>query len=171
GNTHEFFAPVSVYSTRDGYVYFAIGNDQQWERLVALEPFSHLGLPEYERNAGRSKDKANLNRRLQEVCETFSSEELIELLSSIRVPISKIQTIPEVVRDPVVQSRLLSARDEKTGLEISLAPPPYQTPYLEESGRKLSFPPRFGEHNREIYADALGYSDEELQELKAHKVI
>jgi formyl-CoA transferase len=25
GNTHEFFAPVSVYETKDGYVYLAVG--------------------------------------------------------------------------------------------------------------------------------------------------
>ena len=25
GNTHEFFAPVSVYPTRDGFVYLAVG--------------------------------------------------------------------------------------------------------------------------------------------------
>src|SRR5512143_1840720 len=31
GNTHEFFAPVSVYETKDGYAYIAVGNDKQWE--------------------------------------------------------------------------------------------------------------------------------------------
>ncbi|MCF8039017.1 MAG: CoA transferase [Desulfohalobiaceae bacterium] len=171
GNTHEFFAPVSVYSTRDGYVYFAVGNDQQWKRLVSLEPFCHLDLLEYEQNTGRIKDKSNLNRSLNAVCETFSSEELIELLSSIRVPISKIQTIPEVVRDPAVQTGMLSAQDDKTGLRLHMAPPPYQTPYLQESGQTLSFPPRFGEHNREIYSGLLGYSEDKLGDLKAKKVI
>jgi crotonobetainyl-CoA:carnitine CoA-transferase CaiB-like acyl-CoA transferase len=44
------------------------------------------------------------------------------------------------------------------------------TPYLEGLGRKLSFPPRFGEHNREIYGK-LGYSEEDLGRLKENKVI
>jgi crotonobetainyl-CoA:carnitine CoA-transferase CaiB-like acyl-CoA transferase len=34
GNTHQFFAPVSVYPTSDGYVYLAVGNDRQWEALT-----------------------------------------------------------------------------------------------------------------------------------------
>lgn len=171
GNTHEFFAPVSVYPTRNGYVYFAVGNDQQWKRLVALEPFTHLDLPEYEQNRGRCRDKTALNRKLNAICETYASEELIQLLSSIRVPISKIQTIPEVVQDPVVQSRLLVTRDDQTGTEIHLAPPPYQTPYLQKTGQELSFPPRMGEHNREIFSELLGYTEEELNGFQAHKVI
>jgi crotonobetainyl-CoA:carnitine CoA-transferase CaiB-like acyl-CoA transferase len=45
------------------------------------------------------------------------------------------------------------------------------TPFLEEMNRKLPFPPRFGEHNREIYGEVLGYSGEEIDRLKETKVI
>ncbi len=171
GNTHEFFAPVSVYPTGNGYVYFAVGNDQQWKRLVSLEPFNHLDLPEYEQNSGRIRDKTVLNRKLNRVCEAFSSEQLIELLTSIRVPISKIQTIPEVVQDPEVRSRLIKTKDPKTGQCLSLAPPPYSTPFVERTGRQLTFPPRLGEHNRKIYGNTLGYSEEQLKIFQAEKVI
>ena len=41
GNTHEFFSPVSVYRTRDGYVYLAVGNDRQWQSLVARLKKAH----------------------------------------------------------------------------------------------------------------------------------
>src|SRR5680860_1321294 len=34
GNTHEFFGPVSVFPTTDGFVYIALGNDAQWQRRV-----------------------------------------------------------------------------------------------------------------------------------------
>ena len=86
------------------------------------------------------------------------------------VPISKIKTIPEVIRDPLVKRRLLFAEDPVTGNKITLAPPPNMTPFLEKSHRELSFPPRFGEHNGEIYG-RLGYSEEDLNRLKEKKVI
>jgi crotonobetainyl-CoA:carnitine CoA-transferase CaiB-like acyl-CoA transferase len=35
----------------------------------------------------------------------------------------------------------------------------------------MSFPPRFGEHNREVYGKLLGYSDEDLARLREKKVI
>jgi crotonobetainyl-CoA:carnitine CoA-transferase CaiB-like acyl-CoA transferase len=45
------------------------------------------------------------------------------------------------------------------------------TPFLEASGRRLSFPPRFGEQNREIYGRLLGYSDQRLTQLKTQGII
>jgi formyl-CoA transferase len=45
------------------------------------------------------------------------------------------------------------------------------TPYLEASDHRLSFPPRFGEHNMEIYGQVLGYTDDELARLKEKGII
>jgi len=44
------------------------------------------------------------------------------------------------------------------------------TPFLEKSNRRLSFPPRFGEHNVEMYG-RLGYSEDDLARLKEQGVI
>jgi formyl-CoA transferase len=170
GNTHEFFCPVSVYKTSNGFVYTAVGNDRQWKTMVSQDMFKSLDKPEYEKNAGRIKDVDNLNRAISEITKNYTSEELIDLFNSLTLPISKIMTIPEVIADPLVQRRLLSAEDPQTGIKITLPPPPNMTPHLEELGRKLSFPPRFGEHNREIYGK-LGYSEEDLERLKESKII
>jgi formyl-CoA transferase len=171
GNAHEFFCPVNVYRTRTGYVYLAIGNDRQWKSMVSLDMFKHLDKPEYEKNQGRIKDVKNLNRSINEATENHSSEELIDLFNTLTLPISKIKTIPEVIQDPMVQDKLLFSKDIKTGTEITLPPPPNMTPYLEKLNRTLPFPPRFGEHNREIYGETLGYSNEELALLKEKSVI
>jgi crotonobetainyl-CoA:carnitine CoA-transferase CaiB-like acyl-CoA transferase len=170
GNTHAFFCPVSVYKTRDGFVYLAVGNDRQWKTLVSQEGFKSLDKPEYEKNAGRIADVESLNRNINEITREHTSEEMIALFNSITVPISKIRTIPEVVADPLVQKRLVSAEDPVSGTRITLAPPPYMTPYLESTDRVLSFPPRFGEHNEEIYG-RLGNTPDDLIGLKKRGVI
>jgi len=170
GNTHEFFSPVSVYKTSNGFVYVAMGNDRQWKSLISTEMFKSLDKPEYEKNAGRIGDVENLNRSINEITKSHTSEELIDLFNSITLPISKIKTIPEVVADPLVERRLLFAEDDKTGTRITLPPPPNTTPHLEELNRKLSFPPRFGEHNGEVYG-RIGYTDEELKEFKEKGII
>jgi formyl-CoA transferase len=171
GNTHEFFCPVSVYQTSNGYVYLAVGNDRQWKAMVSLEMFNSLEKPEYEKNAGRIGDVANLNAAINAVTQSYTSEELIDLFTSITVPISKIQTVTEVIADPLVQKRLLYAQDPVTGTRITLAPPPNMTPFLEASNRQLSFPPRFGENNQQIYGQTLGYSEEDLSRFKDQGVI
>jgi crotonobetainyl-CoA:carnitine CoA-transferase CaiB-like acyl-CoA transferase len=171
GNTHEFFCPVSVYKTQDGFAYIAVGNDRQWKSMVGEDMFKFLDRPEYEKNAGRIKDVENLNKAINAITEKHTTQELIALFNRITLPISKIKTIPEVVADPLVERRLLYSTDPKTGLKLTLAPPPIMTPYLDEIHRQMSFPPRFGEHNQDIYGKLLGYSDADLARLKEKKVI
>jgi formyl-CoA transferase len=171
GNTHEFFAPVSVYQSKNGYVYLAVGNDRQWKSMVDQEMFAILDKPEYEKNAGRIEDVNNLNQAINAITQNYISEELIELFTSITVPISKIKNIDEVISDPLVERRLLFSSDPVSGKQITLAPPPNMTPFLEQSDKRLSFPPRFGEQNTEIYGQKLGYSEDELSSLKEKGII
>ena len=170
GNTHAFFCPVSVYKTSNGFVYLAVGNDRQWKSVVSLELFKSLDKPEYEKNEGRIQDVEHLNRAISDITGNHTSEELTDLFNSITVPISKIKTIPEVIADPLVEKRLLSAEDPVTGSRITLAPPPNMSLFLEAAGQQLSFPPRFGEQNQEIYG-RLGYSDEDISHFRDKGII
>jgi crotonobetainyl-CoA:carnitine CoA-transferase CaiB-like acyl-CoA transferase len=170
GNTHEFFAPVSVYPTKNGFIYLAVGNDRQWKAVVSQELFSSLDKPHYDKNVGRIKDVTNLNTALSAITREHSSETLIEFFTSITVPVSKIQSVSETIADPLVQRRLVSTQDPKTKTSITLAPPPNMTSFLESSGRQMIFPPRFGEHNNEYYG-RLGLSDEDIAKLNAEGVI
>jgi len=171
GNTHEFFAPVSVYQTQNGFVYLAVGNDRQWKTMVSQEIFKSLDHPAYEKNEGRIKDVKNLNQAINAITRFHTTEDLIELFTAITVPISKIKLVDEVIKDPLVERRLLYAQDPATGTRITLAPPPNMTSFLEQSDRQLSFPPRFGEQNNEIYGKKLGYSEDDLSRLKENGVI
>jgi formyl-CoA transferase len=171
GNTHEFFSPVSVYETKDGYAYVALGNDKQWETLTKIPGFESLSKKEYERNAGRIADVENLNRAINAITKNFTTRDLIDTFNKATIAISKVNAIEEVVEDPLVKPNLIRSKDPKTGLEVTIAPPPFMTPYLKSTDRTLSFPPRFGEHNQEIYGDLLGYNPEQLKELKEKNII
>jgi len=139
--------------------------------MTKLPGFESLNQKEYERNAGRIADVGNLNRRINEVTKKYSTQELIDLFNEATIPISKVNTIEEVVEDLHVKPNLLWAKDSKTEVKIAIAPPPFNTPYLKSGNRMLSFPPRFGEHNEEIYGGLLGYSAAQLKEFKENKII
>lgn len=171
GNTHEFFAPVSVYRTKDSYAYVAVGNDRQWESVTALPPFKHLAKEEYKRNAGRIADVDNLNQAINEVTVNYSTDELIGLFNEAKVAISGVNTIEGVLEEPLVQKNLLSSRDQITNTELTLAPPPNMTPFLKETGKTLSFPPRLGEHNKEIYQDVLKMGSDDFNRFVEDKII
>jgi formyl-CoA transferase len=170
GNTHEFFSPVSVYETIDGFVYLAVGNDRQWNSIISQDMFKSLDQPQYKNNEGRIRDVTHLNKAINEITKDHTSEELIDLFTFITVPISKINPVEDVIKDPLVETKLLFSKDPQTGTEITLAPPPYMTPLLKENNRNLPFPPRFGEHNPEIYR-RIGYSEDDLARFKENGVI
>jgi crotonobetainyl-CoA:carnitine CoA-transferase CaiB-like acyl-CoA transferase len=171
GNTHEFFAPVSVFPTADGYVYLSVGNDEQFQSLAALPEFSALAKDDYKKNAGRIRDVSNLNSTIARITATMTTDTFVRMMNNVGVAASGIHTIEQVAEDPLVTSRLLKAVDAKTGFEITLAPPPSYTPFLQEAGGRLSFPPRFGQHNEPVLRGELGISQEEFTSLKADGVI
>jgi formyl-CoA transferase len=97
-------------------------------------------------------------------------DEMIDLCNRSTIPISRVNTIKEVLEDPYVKASMLTATDPVTKTQIWMAPPPFMTPFLKESGRRMTFPPRPGEHNRPIYG-LLGYSEEQIEGLKTKEVI
>jgi crotonobetainyl-CoA:carnitine CoA-transferase CaiB-like acyl-CoA transferase len=171
GNTHEFFCPVSVYKTKDGFVYLAVGNDRQWAAMTSQEMFTSLNKEAYKKNQGRIKDVANLNQAINDITQQHTTAELIDLFTAITVPISPIKGVEEVTGDPLVKKRLLSSKDAATGISLTLAPPPNMTPFLEDCNRNLTFPPRFGEHNQAIYGDVLKYTPDTLARFSEKGII
>ncbi|MBW2056728.1 MAG: CoA transferase [Deltaproteobacteria bacterium] len=171
GNTHEFFAPVSVYATKDGYIYLAIGNERQWNTLVSMAEFKHLAREQYQTNAGRIADVQELNREIEKVTKTKTTREWIDIFVRATIPVAKVNNIDEVTQDPHIRDVLIRSEDPVTGTRLTLSPPPVTTDYLRSVDFTLSFPPRFGGHNEEIYGGVLGYSAEQLRNLRERQII
>jgi crotonobetainyl-CoA:carnitine CoA-transferase CaiB-like acyl-CoA transferase len=165
GNRHQFFAPVAVHRTRDGHVYLAIGNDQQWAALTTLDRFGALAKPEYVVNAGRISDVERLDRELARCFAELTSDQALESLRQAGVPVSRVNTLADVMAERLVAERLVEVTDPRSGLRILLPAPPVGEP------PRLSFPPRLGEHNEKIYGEALGLPPERLAELQRRQIV
>ena len=85
------------------------------------------------------------------------------MFKKAKIPVSEVSTIKDVLKDSYLSSKLLHIKDPKTDLAVTLAPPPVK-PVVKPD---LSFPPRFGEHNDEIYT-SLGY---DVVDLKKKNII
>ncbi len=168
GNTHQYFGPVAVFPTRDGFLYIAMGNDRQWNAFSTLPAFQSLALPQYERNAGRMADLTNLHRRIGEITRTLDSEALVRALDEIGVPVARVNTLAQVLEESLLKHSFAHARDARTGMDVILPPnPDVNNPGASE----ISFPPRLGEHNAEIFGDVLGYSEHQLVEFQQEGII
>ena len=164
GSAHQFFAPVGVHATRDGHVYVAVGNDEQWKTLAALPAFAGVDRPEYAANAGRIADLARLSAALDTKFATLTTATALALLREAGVPVAAVASLPAVLGDPLVAPRLLHVRDPRSGLTLALPAPPTGEP------PPLRFPPRLGEHNEAVYG-ALGYSASQVADLRRRDVL
>ncbi|KAA3664546.1 MAG: CoA transferase [Chloroflexi bacterium] len=151
GNTHQFFAPVSVYPTRDGFVYLAVGNDRQWQAITELPGFTHLARPDYAQNAGRIEAVQGLNAAITAVTSKKNTADLITQFNQIGVPISRVNQLPDVCADPLIADNLVYAHDAHSQTKIAISPPPVIPEFLREQQMELSFPPRLGEHNERLF--------------------
>jgi crotonobetainyl-CoA:carnitine CoA-transferase CaiB-like acyl-CoA transferase len=165
GTRHQFFSPVSVYRTRDGHVYIAIGNDRQWAALTALPAFAALACPAYARNEGRMKDGETLHRELGACFSQLATDDTLTLLRGAGIPVSKVQSVPDLLDDPQVAPRLAPVSDPRSGLTLLLPSPPTGDP------PPLSFPPRLGEHNERVFREGLGYGAARLRDLAERGII
>ncbi len=163
GNFHHSFAPVGVYKTMDGYISIAIGNEAQWRSMIEFPDFESLDKSEYSTNNDRRSHVDQLNDDIKSVLHKKPTPEILQMFKKAKIPISEVSTIKDVLEDSYLSSKLLHIKDSKTDLEVTLAPPPVKP----ISKPDLSFPPRFGEHNKEIYT-SLGY---DVVDLKKKGVI
>jgi formyl-CoA transferase len=164
GSTHQFFAPVAVHATRDGHVYVAVGNDQQWAALARLPPFAGVDRPAYAVNAGRIAEVGHLHAALAERFARLSSAEALALLRGAGVPVAAVAALPDVVADPLVAPGLVRVRDPRTGVTITLPSPPGADP------PPLAFAPRLGEHSETVLA-AVGCDAGRVADLRRRGIV
>jgi len=96
--------------------------------------------------------------------------EVVDVLKAARVPCSVVNTIDKLEQDSQVAARDMIVNIDYPGLgSLPVPGPPMKlslTP-LQIYGRA----PQIGEHNKEIYCDILGFSEEELKTLKRENII
>jgi len=166
GNEHRKFVPSNVYKTKDGYIYVAIGNDVQWQRLTEIPAFRQIAKEQRATNKGRMQELQQIYKDVGAVTSNTSTAELVRCFHEATIAHAVINTVPEV-RDLEAVRDKLTTTQTPDGKTVRMQPMP-----VDEAGAKtnLSFPPKYGEHTRSILAEA-GYGAEQLAELEAAGVI
>ena len=171
GNTHPTIVPYQVFSTRDGAIILACGNDNLFTRFCAVAKREDLVADErFAKNAVRVKHRATLVPILEEVFKQRLTEEWVHALEQAGVPCGPINTVAQAFADPQVQAR---------GMQISLPHPlagkvPLMGSPMKFSGTPIEHklpPPVLGQHADEILEHMLGLGPEARAKLRAAGVI
>ena len=170
GNNHPTSVPTGVFKTSDGSINLAVAGETIWKRFVeAVDKGEWLEMDEFKNAKERLKNRDYLNKLIEEVTITKTSDEWVEKLEKVGVPCGPINSIDKVFDDPQVKH---------LGIAQSIDTIPFGQTQLVGQPFNLSRspsimkqrPPEKGEHNEDVLLD-LGYSGEELDELKSKNII
>ncbi len=169
GNEHRSFIPCNCYPTKDGYVYLAIGNDRQWEKLTKMTHFEHLEKPEWKTNQGRHADKDKIYADIRTGLEYYTTTEFIEICTEQNLAVAPVNSVKNVAELDFVKTQMQRTK-LPSGKQVSLFPAPVSTDFLIERDNLLKCAPRLGENNEIIYSE-IGLTKQEIQILKNNEVI
>ena len=170
GNNHPTSVPTGVFKTSDGSINLAVAGETIWKRfLEAVDKGEWLEMDEFKNAKERLKNRDYLNKLIEEVTISKTSDEWVEKLEKVGVPCGPINSIDKVFDDPQVKH---------LGIAQSIDTIPFGQTQLVGQPFNLSRspsimkqrPPEKGEHNEDVLLD-LGYSSEELDELKSKNII
>jgi len=108
GNEHRKFIPVNAYPTSDGFVFVAIGNDVQWQRLTELEKFLSVANEVRKSNDGRHEERDAIHTDIAAITANFTTRELLDDFEQNKIPCAPIQTIQQVRDMPAIDDYLTS---------------------------------------------------------------
>lgn len=170
GNQHPNIVPYQVFSTNDGELVVAVGNDDQFRKFAYLLGKEELSASErFQTNAARLANKDELIAIINEVMKSKSKQEWKQLLDEAGIPNGPIYNVKEAleteqakVRDMVVSINHPTISELKlVGSPIKLSTTPVQL---------KKHPPLHGEHTEEILK-GLGYLQEEIMKMKHNQTI
>ena len=165
GTAFPAIAPYETFTTADGELMVAAGNDRLFAALAET-----VGLPELaaDQRFGTNPDRvANREALAGALAERFRHEDRatwMERLGAAGVPAAPVQDTAEVAAHEQTEA---TGMLQRLGDLTTVAPP---LSFDGERVRHRSPPPRLGAHSAEVLAEA-GYSESEIQELGATGVV
>ena len=171
GNRAQSSGPSDIFRTKDGWIVIQVVGRPVFERWANLMGEAEwLDDPRFETDAQRAEHGALLSERTQRWTSQLTSAEALERLANGRLPAGPVYSPQQVLDDPHV-----NATGMFHGVDYPGSPKPFplflNSMLLSQTPVTLRRrPPTIGEHTNAIMAE-LGFSDQEIADLRAKRII
>ncbi|MCP3689910.1 MAG: CoA transferase [Gammaproteobacteria bacterium] len=170
GNDNFTAAPSGLFGTKDGHVNIAANKQEQWHSVCDVLEVPQLKTdPRFEERDKRKNNRRQLTQILEEKLKLNNTSHWVALLNTAGVPAGPILSMQDaLVADQVKFRETFSTVDDEDIGELDLFN--LTAKFSKTPGKIESAPPQLSAHTNEILA-GLGYSDDEVSDLKEQGVI
>jgi CoA:oxalate CoA-transferase len=118
GARHPSITPFEAFTTKDGHIIIAAGNDGLWVKLT--EALGHPELaqkPEYKTNPLRNQHQPQLKAELDAILSAETTAHWIEVLEKAGIPGGEVNNVAQAIAHPQTAARnmLVDVDDPVTG--------------------------------------------------------
>jgi benzylsuccinate CoA-transferase BbsF subunit len=171
GNRDANAAPHNAYPCRgDAWCAIAVFGDDEWRALcqvAASAPWTKDA--RFATHGLRKQHEDALDQAIAQWTRDRDARQLMETLQAAGVEAMVVNTLGDIFSDPQLQHRKIWRQLRHTVLgTFDYEAPPYD---LSDSPATLRASPLLGEHNRYVYREIVGMSDEEISSLEKDGVI
>ena len=170
GNRHATIAPYETFTTNDGEIVIAVGNDEIWKRFCAAVGLAELAADaRFTTNKDRMQNYVEMRAPIDRRFRTKSSAEWIAILNAAGVANGAVRDIGQMLSDPQLAARnMVETLMHPTVGATKVIGAPIKLSATEASLRRP--PPVLGEHTAAVLAE-LGYDERAVAALRRSSVI
>jgi len=169
-------APSGLYKCKGGglndycFIYTTRAGNRHWDRLLkAIGREDLIGDERFNSPEKRWANHDEVDRILNGFTQSRTKAEVMQILGDAGVPAGAVYDTMEITQDPALQKRemIVTVDHPKRG-KFTLPGWPVK---MSESHVAVDRSPLLGEHNTAIYAEWLGLTARDLEDLKAQDII
>ena len=171
GTAHPNIVPYQAFSTADGHIMLAVGNDSQFSRCCDVLGLTDLATDvRFSTNSARVASRQILVPQLTDAIGRRTLDDLQAAFNAAGVPCGPINTFDRVFDEPQVKHREMAITLEHplAGTVPQIANP---VKFSETPIDYKKAPPLLGEDTEQKLAELLGLDAEHLTQLRAAGVI
>jgi crotonobetainyl-CoA:carnitine CoA-transferase CaiB-like acyl-CoA transferase len=159
-----------IFPCKEGWVLLSVTLQNGWPRFCdALRKPEWLEDPRFSTGRERNRNKDLVNAALKELLSTMTMKEAVEHFSRYDVVAAPCNDIPQAAADshPWERGALVEVPDFQAGTIVVSG----DYWHFSRTPAVIGSAPKVGEHNEEILTSLLGYSAEQIEQLRETQVI
>jgi crotonobetainyl-CoA:carnitine CoA-transferase CaiB-like acyl-CoA transferase len=170
GNAHPNIVPYQDFSTKDGSMIIAVGNDSQFAALCKVLGHAEWAQDDkFKSNTLRVKNRIELIELMNVATQTRTTVDWVRACESVGVPCGPINDLDAVFHDPHVIARGLQMALPHTHGSVPQVASPIKMSETPVSYRQA--PPMLGEHTTKVLREIVGLSESDVAKLLEAGVI